>query len=82
MGLEIMFADHPLRKQAFLDQKNMDFPKSQYWDFSKGKPMIFFKSCKFPLSLFSRKMNFEIMFDDHPVIKQALLKDKNIEFTE
>ena len=44
--------------------------------------MIFFKSCKFPLSLFSHKMNFEILFDDHPVRKQPLLKYKNIEFTE
>ena len=60
----------------------MDFTKSPYGDFSKGKPMIFFKSCKFPLSLFSYKMNFEILFDDHPVRKQALLKYKNIEFTD
>ena len=60
----------------------MDFTKSQYWDFSKGNPMIFVKSCKFPLCLFSHKMNFEIMFDDHPVRKQALLKYKNIEFIE
>ena len=44
--------------------------------------MIFFKRCKFPLSLFSHKMNFEILFDDHPVRKQPLLKYKNIEFTE
>ena len=44
--------------------------------------MIFVKSCKFPLSLFSHKMNFEIMFDDHSVRKQALLKYKNIEFIE
>ena len=44
--------------------------------------MIFVKSCKFPLCLFSHKMNFEIMFDDHPVRKQALLKYKNIEFIE
>ena len=73
-----MFADHPVRKQAFLDQKNTDFTKSPYWDFS----MIFFKSCKFPLSLFSHKMNFEITFDDHPVRKQALLKFKNTEFTD
>ena len=44
--------------------------------------MIFVKSCKFPLSFFSHKMKFEIMFDDHPVRKQALLKYKNIEFIE
>ena len=43
--------------------------------------MIFVQSCKFPLCLFLHKMNFEIVFDDHPVRKQALLK-YNIEFTE
>ena len=44
--------------------------------------MIFVKSCKFPLSLFLHKMNFEIVFDDHSVRKQALLSYNNIEFTE
>ena len=44
--------------------------------------MIFVKSCKFPLCLFSHKMNFEIMFDDYPVRKQALLKYKNIKVIE
>ena len=36
---------------------------------------------KFPLCLFLHKMNFEIVFNDHPVRKQALLNYK-IEFTE
>ena len=44
--------------------------------------MIFVKSCKFPFCLFLHKMNFEIMFDDHPVRKQALLQYKKIEFIE
>ena len=35
--------------------------------------MIFVKSCKFTLCLFLQKMNFEIVFDHHPVRKQALL---------
>ena len=43
--------------------------------------MIFVKSCKFPLCLLLQKMNFEIVFDDHPVRKQALL-NYNIELTE
>ena len=34
--LEIMFADHLLRKQAKLDSKNKDFSKSPYGDFLKG----------------------------------------------
>ena len=33
MGLEIMFADHQVRKQAFLDYKNIDFKQWTYWDF-------------------------------------------------
>ena len=44
--------------------------------------MILVKSCKFPLCLFLHKTNFEIVFDDHPVRKQALLNYNNIEFTE
>ena len=33
----------------------MDFTKSQYWDFPKGKPMIFVKSCKnSPLFVFAQ----------------------------
>ena len=30
MGLEIMFADHQVRKQAFLDYKNIDFKQWTY----------------------------------------------------
>ena len=44
--------------------------------------MIFVKSFKFPLCLFLHKMNFEIVFNDHPVRKQALLNCNNVEFTE
>ena len=36
IGLEIIFADHPVRKQAYLDLKNKDFTKSPYGDFFKG----------------------------------------------
>ena len=61
-----MFADHPVRKQAFLHQKNYGF-YNFIEIFPKGK---------------THKMNFEILFDDHPVRKQALLKYKNVEFTE
>ena len=34
--LEIMFPDHPVRKQAYLDWKIKDFTKSPYGDFFKG----------------------------------------------
>ena len=42
--------------------------------------MIFVRSCNFPLCLFLHKMNFEMVFDNHPVRKQAIL-NYNIEFT-
>ena len=35
-SLEIMFNDHPSRKQAFLDYTNIDFKQWPYSDFSKG----------------------------------------------
>ena len=34
--LEIMFADHPVRKEPKVDQKKKDFTKSPYGDFFKG----------------------------------------------
>ena len=34
--LEIMFGDHPVTKQAYLDWKNKDFTKSPNGDFFKG----------------------------------------------
>ena len=36
MSLEIMFEDHPIRKQAFLVSTNIDFTQWTYWDFFKG----------------------------------------------
>ena len=33
MSLKIMFDDHPSRKQAFLDDTNIDFTQWPYWDF-------------------------------------------------
>ena len=36
MSLEIMFDDHPSRKQAFLDYTNIDFTQWPYCDFFKG----------------------------------------------
>ena len=36
MSLEIMFEDHPIKKQAFLVSTNIDFTQWTYWDFFKG----------------------------------------------
>ena len=35
-SLEIMFDDHPSRKQAFLDYTNIDLKQWPYSDFFKG----------------------------------------------
>ena len=34
--LEIMFFDHPVRKQAFLDERDIDFTHWTYWNCFKG----------------------------------------------
>ena len=47
LGLEIMFADHPVRKIAFLDEKNISILHSGHiWIVSQGQPMILFKNWK------------------------------------
>ena len=50
--------------------------------FSKGLTHDFGKNCKFHLSLFLDKMGVEIMCDDDPSRKLALLNYKNINFTK
>ena len=51
-----MFADHPVRKQAYLDWKNKDFTKSPYGDFFKGvKPWIWSKIGIFLFACFLTK---------------------------
>ena len=47
-----MFADHPVRKQAYLDSKNKDFTKSPNGDFFKGVPHEFGQKLQFS-SLFA-----------------------------
>ena len=44
--------------------------------------MISVENWKFRLSLFLDKMSLEIMSDDHPSSKLALLNYKNIYFTK
>ena len=44
--------------------------------------MISVKNWKFLLSLFLDKISLEIMSDDHPSRKLALLNYKNINFTK
>ena len=76
MGLEVVFDDYIVRKQARLDYKNMDFTQSPYWIFKRGQPMILVKNSKFPLRLFQKKMGLEVVFDNHPLRKQTFLDYK------
>ena len=81
MDLEVVLDDFIVRKQALLDYKKMDFTWSPYWIFKRGQPMILVKNGKFPLRLFSDKMDLEVVLDDYIVRKQALLDYKKKDFT-
>ena len=53
-----MFDDHPVRKQALLKYKNIEFTELPNWTFPKGLNQL-------------NKMGFEIMLADHPIRKEA-----------
>ena len=77
MSLEIMFDDHPSRKQAFPDYTNIDSKQWPYWDFFEGvNPWFWSKIGNFTLfCLFldknSPRNNIIIMSDDHLVKKRV-----------
>ena len=73
MGLKIMFADHPVREQAYLDWKIRILPSRPMEIFSKGLTHDFGQELEFFLCLLLNKKRLEIMFPDHPVRKQAYL---------
>ena len=78
-----MFADHPLRKKAFLEEKNIDFTEWTYWDCFEGvNPWFCSKIGKSSSKFDFGQMSFEIMFDNHPSRKQAFLDYTNIDFTQ
>ena len=62
--LEIMFSYGLERKEAFDDDKNVNFFKSKKWVFSKGvrSPMVWVKKSAIFSSLFFSKRVLEIMF--------------------
>ena len=73
-----MFDDHPVRKQALLKYKNIEFIElPNPFFFQRDKTKILVKSWNFPLCLFLNKMGFEMMFPDHSIRKQAF-PDKKI----
>ena len=77
MSLEIMFDDHPSRKQAFLDYTKIDSKQWPHWDFFEGvNPWFWSKIGNFTLfCLFldknSPRNNIIIMSDDHLVKKRV-----------
>ena len=74
IGLEIMFPDHPVRKQAYLDLKMRSLPSRPMEIFSKGvNPWVWSTIGIFLLCFLLNKVGLEIMFADHPVRKQAYL---------
>ena len=83
MSLEIMFEDHPIRKQAFLVSTNIDFTQWTYWDFFKGvNPWFWSKIGQISSQFDFGQMSLEIMFDVHPIRKQAFLVYTNIDFIQ
>ena len=53
MSVEIMFDDHPSRKQAFLDYTNIDSKQWPYWDFFEGvNPWFWSKIGNFTFACF------------------------------
>ena len=73
IGLEIMFADNPVRKQAYLDWKIKILPSRPIEIFLKGLTHDSGQQLVFFLCLLLNKKHLEIMFPDHPVRKQAYL---------
>ena len=82
MGLEVVFDNHPVRKQTFLDYKNTDFKQWPSWVFSKGLTHDFGQKLKISSLFVFAQNGFEIMLDDNLVRKEALPDYKNIDFIE
>ena len=71
MSLEIMSDDHPSRKLALLDYKNINFTKSRNCIFFKGvNPWFSSKTANF-FCFFFDSIRLEIMCDDHLVKKRS-----------
>ena len=77
IGLEIIFDDRLVRKQALQNYKKAHFTKWRYWLFFKeGTPRLWSKIGNYSLVCFGTKTSLEIIFDDRVVRKQALLHYK------
>ena len=74
IGLKIMFPDHPVREQAYLDWKIRILPSCPMQMFFKGvNPWLWSKIEIIFFSLLLNNIALKIMFGDHPVRKQVYL---------
>ena len=79
--LEIMFSYGLESKEAFEDDKNLNFFKCIKWVFSKGvSPMVSVKKLTIFFGVFFSKRVLEIMFSDGLERKEAFDDDKNVNF--
>ena len=76
IGLEIMFSYGLERKEAFEDDKNVNFFKSKKWVFS----MVLVKKSAIFSSVFFSKIGLEIMFSYGLERKEAFEDVKNLNF--
>ena len=81
IGLEIMFSYGLERKEAFEDDKNVNFLKSKKMGiFQRGSPMVSLKKSTIFSSVFFSKIGLEIMFSYGPERKKAFDDNKNFNF--
>ena len=73
IGLKIMFADRPVRKQAYLDWKIRILPSRPMQMLFKGLTHDFGQKLNYFLCLLLNKIALKIMFAKHPVRKLGYL---------
>ena len=79
--LEIMFSYSLERKEAYEDDKNVNFFKSKKMGiFQRGLPMVSIKKSAIFSSVFFNKIGLEIMFSYGLERKEAFEDDKNVNF--
>ena len=81
IGLEIMFSYSLERKEAFEDDKNVNFLKSKKMGiFLRGSPMVSVKKSTSFSSVFFSQIGLEIMFSYSPERKKGFDDIKNFNF--
>ena len=74
---EKVFGDVPVRKQAFVDNVNMDLKRKQNWHFAKGIVRDFGQKVEVFSSLYLSKIDREKLFADVLDKKEAFKDYKN-----